>query len=168
MADSYKYSNKTKRAPIGTLSIHSLSALTDDQSLCVYELQTLLKVYRNTFTDNDINRTLCITLENGCFLICDHRSKSDELLIFVDQNRKISFDVDISVFDNEIIRFKQYYMRNKGTMPSPEICIKYAEDLIVINKDKKVFREGYIEEAYELYNELQQEDNDIIIPTIGL
>lgn len=138
---SYRYTNATLRAPINMLQIHSLNPLTDIQTDCIYVLQHLLKAYENTFLRSDKDGNICITLDNGCFLLCVHKEGDTENpLVFINEHNEIVFQVDVSVLNNLAIQISkrlQAYLSidNTANDISGEECSQIIAEIEVLTDD---------------------------------
>lgn len=91
---------------LNTLIVHANNLFTENEYEYLCALKYLIEQFEGVEKDN---RTLCLNLYNGGFLIINHQdSKTINPIVFVDKSGNVLFDVNISVFSVQIKEFQKY------------------------------------------------------------
>lgn len=150
---------------INTLTIRANNVFTEEQ----YNFLSALMYIVEQFDKIDKNKNvLCVNLHNGGFLVIEHNSDFNlNPLSFVDANGNILFDVNISVFDNQIKEFNKYVeyedsKKQRMSWPYRKKVIAaikdYKNDILDFCIHENLVPEKLIIDAREKYDSLPNDD----------
>lgn len=151
---------------LNTLVIHANGVFTEEEYNYMAALSYLVEQFEGIQKDKT---TLCLNLNDGNFLVFNHNKNSEiNPIAFVSKTGEIFFDVNISVFKNQIKEF-QKYVDYKGSKQEREnwpqrkkviAAIKeYKNDILDFCIHSNLVPEKMIEQARQLYKDQETEEN---------